>query len=367
MTNPTIASTHLPATRREQLSGWAWAERGSAYVWRPTTIEEIREVFALARQVGTTVALRGAGNSYNDATLNRDAIVMDLTLRNHILDWDATTGIMRVEAGVTIGDLWRRSLPDGWWPPIVPGTMTPTIGGCIAMNVHGKNSWKLGSFGEHVLSLDLLTPAGEFLTLTPESTPDLWHGVIGGLGLLGVVTQATLQLKPVVSGLLLSSQRAAGNLHEMFNISANECPAADYLVGWIDGFAAGKSSGRGLIQSANFDPRPNVASLSPAAQDAPPRMAGVFPRSSAWRLLKLIFNDPGMRLANIAQFSAGSLRSHLAEQHIPFAQYQFFHDYIPGWRQVALPYGLRQFQVFAPSSHAYELFAELLSAPTTRA
>ena len=77
--------------------------------------------------------------------------------------------------------------------------------------------------------------------------------------------------------------------------------------------------------------------------------------------MKLVFNDPGMRLANRAQFTAGRLRGQRGPQHVPLAQYHFFHDYIPGWRKVALPYGMRQFQVFAPADTAYDLFTELLS------
>ncbi|HKD76320.1 MAG TPA: FAD-dependent oxidoreductase, partial [Ktedonobacterales bacterium] len=142
MTTAATPPSPLPTDRCEQLAGWALSERRSAYVWHPTTIDQIQEVFALARRVGTTVTPRGAGNSYNDAALNQDAIVLDLTGMRRILEWNPHTGVLRVEAGVTIGDIWRHCLPDGWWPAVVPGTQTPTVGGCLAMNVHGKNAWK---------------------------------------------------------------------------------------------------------------------------------------------------------------------------------------------------------------------------------
>jgi decaprenylphospho-beta-D-ribofuranose 2-oxidase len=361
MTETATPTSPLPTARREQLAGWALSERRSAYVWRPTTIEEILEVFALARQIGTTVALRGAGNSYNDASLNRDAIVLDLTGMRRILEWHPETGVIRVEAGVTIGDIWRRCLPDGWWPAVVPGTQTPTVGGCLAMNVHGKNAWKLGSFGEHVLEIAVLTPNGDLLTLTPEGDPDLFHAVVGGLGMLGVVTSATLQLRRVAAGTLLSTQHVTRNLREMCAIYEDLSPRADYLVGWIDGFAHGESAGRGLVQRAQLDIVPHQVSLSQPFQDPPARIAGVFPRAEAWRLMKPIFNDPGMHLVNRAQFMAGMWRSQREPLRVPFAQYHFFHDYLPGWRKVALPYGMRQFQVFAPADTAYDLFADLLS------
>jgi len=329
-------------------------------VWHPTTIDQIQEVFALARRVGTTVTPRGAGNSYNDAALNQDAIVLDLTGMRRILEWNPHTGVLRVEAGVTIGDIWRHCLPDGWWPAVVPGTQTPTVGGCLAMNVQGKNAWKRGSFGEHVLQMEVLTPNGDRLTLTPQGTPDCYHAIVGGWGMLGIVTSATLQLQRVAAGTVISTQHAARNLREMFALYEDLSPHADSLVGWIDGFAHGSAAERGLVQSAQGDLLPNRASLDPAFQDPPARIAGVFPRAEAWRLVKLAFNDPGMRLANRAQFTAGRLRSQRGPQRVPLAQYHFFHDYIPGWRKVALPYGMCQFQVFAPADTAYDLFIELL-------
>jgi Beta-galactosidase len=54
---------------------------------------------------------------------------------------------------VTLREMIRVSLADRWWPPVTPSIAEATIGGCVAMNVNGKNAWKCGSFGEHLLSL----------------------------------------------------------------------------------------------------------------------------------------------------------------------------------------------------------------------
>ncbi len=348
----------LPTKRLRMLEGWAMVKRAPAYVWQPTTNDEIREVLALARSSGRTVALRGAGYSYNDAALNAEEIVLDLSQMRHVLAWDAHSGVLAVEPGVTVRDLWRETLPDGWWPAVVPGTMGPTLGGCAAMNVHGKNAWKAGPIGEHIRAVDLLLPSGKLMTVTPDRTPDLFHAVIGGLGMLGVITRIELQTRRVPSGVLSVRQRAARSLTEMFAVFAEESAAADYLVGWIDGFAVGKSLGRGLVECANFTGEGDPRFLQLANQDLPERIAGVIPRSELWRGMRYIFTDPAMRLANMAQFTKGSLsaRPHL----VPHAQFHFFHDYVPNWKRAWLPGGLRQFQVFVPASAAPAVFAELL-------
>ncbi len=356
------AGSALPADRLRMLQGWAMVRRAPGYVWRPATVAAIPEVFDLARQAHTTIAPRGAGYSYNDAALNSEAIVLDLTALRGITACDPATGVITVEPGVTIRDLWRTVLPDGWWPPVVPGTMGPTIGGCLAMNVHGKNAWRAGPIGEHVLACDLLTPDGTTRTITPLGDPGLFHAAIGGMGLLGVFTSITLQMRRVRNGRVQTHHFAARDLSEMFAIFARETtpgarPAADYLVGWVDGFASGASLGRGLVERADFIEEADPASLRLAAQDVAPRIAGIVPRSELWRVMKPMFNDPIMRLANGAQYRRGSA-AHAAP--VPHAQFHFFHDYMPNWQRAWLPGGLRQFQVFVPRAAAASTFATLL-------
>ena len=153
----------------EELTGWGLAQSARCQVVRPETVAALADVFAEAAREGKTVALRGAGCSYGDAALNNNALVLDCSRLNRILAWDATSGQITVEPGVTIAQLWRRTLPDGWWPMVVPGTSAATVGGAAAMQIHGKNNWHAGAFGESVLAFDLLLPSGETLTCSPES------------------------------------------------------------------------------------------------------------------------------------------------------------------------------------------------------
>ncbi len=146
----------LPADRLELLKGWGGAVGSAAYVYRPSTIEQLKDAFVVARAAGRRVTLRGAGRSYGDAALGRENVTIDFTRMNRILSWDAELGIITCEPGVTIKQLWEYSIEDGWWPPVVPGTMFPTLGGVLAMNIHGKNNFKVGTIGEHVLAFDFL-------------------------------------------------------------------------------------------------------------------------------------------------------------------------------------------------------------------
>jgi decaprenylphospho-beta-D-ribofuranose 2-oxidase len=349
----------LPTARLQTVSGWAMAQRAAGYVWRPDSLDEVRAVLALARSAGRTIVPRGSGYSYGDTALNAEDIVLDLTRMRRVLAWDAATGTITVEPGVTVRDLWHVTLPDGWWPAAIPGAMYPSLGGCVSTNVHGKDAWRVGPIGEHIVSLDVMTPDGTIATIVPQSDPTLFRAIIGGLGMLGIVTSVTLQMRRVVAGTVITRRRAARSLAEMFAIFAEESPTADYLVGWIDGFAMGEHLGRGLVERADYPSDPDEASLRAEAQDLPARIAGIMPRSELWRVMRLATNDAGMHFANAMQYAQGSRQAR--PHHVPLARFHFFHDYIPGWQRSWLPGGLRQFQAFVPASVAREVFADLLA------
>ena len=144
----------LPGERLERVSAWGEASSTMGYVFRPTSIRDILQVLEVAHAGNYSIGLRGAGNSYGDATLNESQIILDLRRMNRILSWDSHSGIIKVEPGVTISQLWQYVLEDGWWPAVVPGTSKPTIGGCAGMNIHGKNAWKEGTIGDHITEFE---------------------------------------------------------------------------------------------------------------------------------------------------------------------------------------------------------------------
>ncbi len=119
----------LPQDHLELVDSWGKAMTSMAYVYRPSTVAGLQQVFDLARNSGRSIGLRGAGNSYGDATLNNENIILDMQRMNRILDWNPDSGQICVEPGVTIAQLWEFALEDGWWPTVVPGTAKPTIGG----------------------------------------------------------------------------------------------------------------------------------------------------------------------------------------------------------------------------------------------
>ena len=281
--NQTYNPIALPDERLERVSAWGGANHSLSHVYRPTTMEQLQDVFQLARENGRSIGLRGGGNSYGDPAMNAENILLDLRRMTRILDWNPEKGTITVEPGVTISQLWQYILEDGWWPPVVTGTMMTTLGGCAGMNVHGKNAWQVGPIGDHILTFDMMLPSGDIMSCSREENSDIFHAAIGGFGMLGIFTALTLQMKRVYSGLLEVQTQTQLNLAGMFNYFDENMEDSNYIVGWMDAFAKGKRLGRGDVHKANYlppgaDPDPSQT-LRLDNQHLPPNMFGILPKS----------------------------------------------------------------------------------------
>ncbi len=356
--------TVLPGDRIAWLEGWGMAVGAPGYLLRPTDRHQLADALELARSSGVAAVARGAGCSYGDAALLAEAVVLDCCRLNRILAWDPASGVVDVEPGVTVEQLWRHCLADGWWPPVVTGTMKPTIGGCLAMNVHGKNNWSKGTLGDHCLELDILTPDGAVTTVSRSSDAELFSAVIGGLGQLGLITRARLQLKRVGSGLVEVQAVAAADLGVLLRRLDDAKDGWEYVVGWLDAFPGGSALGRGLLHfarhlEADEDPDP-ASSLDPAAQELPTRLFGAVPTSVVWRLLKPFTNDLGMSAINLAKYLHGAVIADEAVYRESLAAFSFLLDSIPDWKKSYSSGGLIQHQSFVPTADAERVFSHQL-------
>lgn len=353
----------LTATKldEEELTGWGLRNRTRCFVARARSVEEVATLFAEVAASGGTIGLRGAGCSYGDAAINAGAVVLDTTGLNRILEWDAQTGIVTVEPGVTIAHLWRHILPDGWWPTVVPGTSAVTVGGAASANAHGKNNWRTGCFGDYILSFDLLLPTGEVVTCTREQHPDLFFGAIGGSGLLGCFTKLTLQARRIYSGFVSETQTSHRSLGELIEAMEAATGWATDLVAWTDTGASGKQLGRGLLKAgrdlaAGEDTHPE-RSLTVAAQERRGLVRFV-PNGIIPTLARPLTTPLGVWAANRGQWMRGQ-RAH--KPHLEtYAAANFLLDAIPNWRDTYLPGGLLQHQSFIPKDAALGAFSEIL-------
>ncbi len=344
------------------------AHGATARVLRPLDVDGVREAFALARRDGVTLAPRGTGNSYGDASVTSSGYVLDTTRMDRIEDFDSSSGIATCAGGVTIEQLWKLALPLGFWPKVVSGTMYPTVGGAVAMNIHGKNQFAVGTIGEHVESIDIVLPTGDLVTASRENESDLFHAAIGGFGMLGIVTRVVLRMKRVHSGDLEVTAKSVPNLRAAMDWMESQRARFDYLVAWLDAFPGGDASGRGLVHAARHlrvgeDAVPEKT-LTVAHQELPRAIMGVS-KGEVWRALRLFNHDIGMRLVNATKYTLGQHEEALGPARQSHAAFAFLLDYVPNWKWAygrREQRGLIQVQPFVPAARAHEVFTAILDA-----
>jgi FAD/FMN-containing dehydrogenase len=354
----------------EHVEGWGMAVGAPARVWRPREQGELRAALAEAARDGRSLALRGSGCSYGDASCAAGgelADVLDLTRFDAIRAFDRQTGVADLEPGVTIEKLWKHALPLGFWPRVVSGTMFPTVAGAAAMNIHGKNNFAVGTIGDAIRAFEMLLPTGDLVRCSRAENAELFHAAIGGFGMLGVFTRIELETKRVHSGDLEVRAFAPRNLAEMMATIEERKSEADYLVGWIDCFARGAELGRGLIHEARYleegeDPHPELT-LRVEHQELPGHILG-FPKSQVWKILRLLCNDPGMRLVDAFKYWAGRLEAMREPARQSHAAFAFLLDYVPGWKYAyglgGERGGLIQYQAFLPKETAHATYCAML-------
>ncbi len=191
-----------------------------------------------------SLVARGLGRSYGDSSLA--AHVLDTRYLDHFLAFDEETGTVTCEAGVSLAEVLRVFVPRGWFLPVTPGTKFVTVGGAIASDVHGKNHHVDGCFSDHVHSFRLMLADGKTVTCSRDENAELFHATAGGMGLTGVILEATFGLKRINSAYIDEIVLKAANLDEVFGLFA-EHQSATYSVAWIDCLSTGDSLGRSLL------------------------------------------------------------------------------------------------------------------------
>lgn len=226
------------------LSGWG---RYPALECQLETLRRVDDLPKLMQRGGTLIS-RGNGRSYGDAALNPE-LTLSMLAMDRMLSFDTETGMLTCEAGVMLADILKTFVPRGWFPPVVPGTKHVTVGGLIAVDAHGKNHHRDGSFGSHVESLTLVTADGNIRECSRAEHRDLFHATIGGMGLTGIILSARFRLKPIDSAFVIEQTIVARDLESVMAL-IEESDDYPYSVAWIDCLARGAKLGRGLVSRA---------------------------------------------------------------------------------------------------------------------
>lgn len=201
---------------------------------------------------------RGGGYSFSAASFGENVLVQEMSGFDRFLDFDRTRKTVKVEAGMALGELMEWAMKRGLYFPVLPGYPAITIGGCVAVDAHGKNPWKDGTFSEWVTEINLFHPAYGYMQLSQEKNQEIFRLTCGGFGLTGTIVDVTLQLVELPSKAFEVKKFLVSSLKETLQILAEYSDKSDFIYSWHDGTRRGKMFGNGVIFLGNWLEGTNV-------------------------------------------------------------------------------------------------------------
>jgi len=283
----------------------------------------------------------GNGRSYGDSALSSELI--HTRPYDYFLDFDATNGLLRVQAGVLLSDILDAVVKRGWFLKVTPGTKLITVGGAIASDIHGKNHHIEGCFSECVEEFSIMLSSGEIKQV--KKGDELFLATCGGMGLTGVILDAKIRLKKINSQFIDQTTIKTKNLKETF-AAFEEYKHLPYSVAWIDCLAKDEEKGKCLLMVGDF------------ADDGDLRY-------KAKAKLNIPFNFPSFALNKLSVKAFNWLyynkaKDGVSKQRVHFDSFFYPLDGIRNWNRIYGKNGFTQYQFILPKESSYDGLERIL-------
>jgi FAD/FMN-containing dehydrogenase len=173
----------------------AMIDRRPALIVQPRGVADVIDAVSFARDHGLPVAIKGGGHNVAGHAVCDGGLMLDLC-RMRSVRVDPQARRAQVEGGATWGDVDRETQAFGLATP--GGLISDT--GVAGLTLAGGIGWLRSRYGlcvDNVISFDVVTAAGDLVTASADSHPDLYWALRGGGGNFGVVVSFEFALHPV--------------------------------------------------------------------------------------------------------------------------------------------------------------------------
>lgn len=319
-----------------KLSGWGRYPTSHAELVAPAGEQAMKSYL---QSHSTTCIARGSGRSYGDAALAET--VLSSRHLDHFLEFDDKAALLRCGAGLSLDEVLRVSMARGFILPVLPGTRFVSVGGAIAADIHGKNHHQDGCFSEHLDSFRLLLASGEIRNCSRQENPELFAATCGGMGLTGIIVDASLRLREV-PGIFIQNKTVQANCLADAMDKLQEHGDSKYAVAWLDCLARGKDLGRSVLYLGDHAEQLSKKTVY---------------RHESGRLFSVPFSTPGFLLNSLTMRNFNKLYYALqtrrqSEALIHYQRYFFPLDRIQNWNRLYGRQGFQQYQLVLPQAHA---------------
>ncbi|OPY86852.1 MAG: putative FAD-linked oxidoreductase [Syntrophus sp. PtaU1.Bin208] len=208
------------------------------FVVQPKNADEIKKVLAFANQEKIPVIPRGSASwGFGGVIPTKAGIVVDLSPFRKILEIDTKEKTVTVEAGARWSDIDLMAKKVGLCLMTYPSSKFSTVAGWISTGGYGINSFRYGHLSKQIVSMKVITGAGELKVLSP-SDPE-FNFFVSTEGEFGIIVEATLRLRDVPEAsyahlLYFKDDRAAFSFMDRFVKSRNSEKLNPNVIRFLD-------------------------------------------------------------------------------------------------------------------------------------
>ncbi len=329
---------------KEKITGWGRTNPVFTEIYKPLDVEEIKNIIHNAPS--KSIIARGLGRSYGDVAQLNDKNVVELSNFCNLQLYEESA-TLKAGAGASFNEILKFIVPKGFFLPVSPGTRNVTVGGAIASDVHGKNHHVDGSFGNHVSEIKLINGKGEEVIIAPneenhEIDSQFW-ATIGGMGLTGIIYEATFKLIRIESSLINVDTSKFNDLETLMEAMLVADKKYHYSVAWVDSI---HPKTRGVLTCGEHAKSEELVNISDKLKYDPKALTSTpsfLPNGLLNKFTVRLFNETWYR-------KAPDLRKNELQTIS-----QFFHplDGVENWNKIYGPKGFIQYQFAIPDSASY--------------
>ena len=174
---------------------------GSAYglphgVVIAQSAEQISRLLKAAQEFRIPVTVRGGGLTTEGESVAFGGVLLDMVGMSRVVSIDAAAMTVRTQAGIfwhSLAEELRRENLDYMSAPL---NLTSSVGGTLGVGGIDVNSPRFGCSADQALALQVVTPTGDIVECSDSDNAELFQRVILGYGQFGVITEATLRVRP---------------------------------------------------------------------------------------------------------------------------------------------------------------------------
>jgi FAD/FMN-containing dehydrogenase len=309
-------------------------DRRPALIARCAGVADVMAAVRFARTHGILVSVKGGGHNITGNAVCEDGLMIDLAPMKSVRV-DPIGRTARAEAGLTWGEYNRETQAFGL--ASTGGVVSTT--GIAGLTLGGGLGWLMGKHGltcDNLLSADLVTADGEFMTASAERNPELFWGLRGGGGNFGIVTSFEYCLHPVgpvLAGMVLHPMAKAREVLRFYRDYARSCPdeltafaamltspEGEPVVAIIVGYIGEHADGEKLVAPVRKFGAPLVDTIAPTSYvELNKLFDAAFPYGGVQRCWKSSFlKELGDDVLEILVDRAATMRS-------PMSMVGFFH------------------------------------------